>query len=115
MARTKSAHDIAPVIRGAVVRAIKILEDKAKNPRSKGKSLSELIAEGFETNPAVMLNAVARFMPREVKVDANVEHEHRHTVVEVSQITEWIAETLELPEGAGQIESNRDDSLPRPN
>jgi len=113
--RRQSDHDIAPIVRGAVKRAVKILEDKARNPNGKGKSLSELIAIGLEQDTPKMLSALARFMPREVNVAGTVEHYHTHVHVAVPDLIQWVDDILEVEQPGRAQQSLPSDKVSRPN
>jgi hypothetical protein len=62
MARPKGSHDIAPMIRGAFLRAAKSLE-------LKGKPLSTLIERELEERPIETLKALASFNPTQKSID----------------------------------------------
>ena len=64
--RPAGSHDITPEIRGAWKRACLIVEDR-------GKSLSELIADAIEKDVVTALKAIQGFLPRESKVDLQVQ------------------------------------------
>jgi len=61
MARPKGSHDIAPMIRGAFIRAAKALE-------SKGKPLSTIIAQQLEEHPLETLRTMSSFVPKELDI-----------------------------------------------
>ena len=58
----KPRANITPEIRGAWVRAAKIVEQR-------GKGLSELIADAMEKDVISTLRAISAFLPRETKVE----------------------------------------------
>lgn len=62
MPNRKARADITPEVRGAWLRAAKMQENK-------GRGLSELIAEAMEKDVLAALNAIAKFLPRESKVE----------------------------------------------
>ena len=62
MARPKGSHDIAPMIRGAFIRAAKQLE-------AKGKPLSKLIYDHLEDDFLNTLKVIASFCPKEMIAD----------------------------------------------
>lgn len=84
--RPKGSHDIAPMIRGAFIRAVKGLEDD-------GKPLSTLIREQLENNPLATLKAMAAFNPKE----SNVTQRETRDLIEYTdeELTEMIAESRE--------------------
>lgn len=59
--RPKGSHDIAPMIRGAFIRAV-------KGEEADGKPLSSLIREQLENNPLATLKAMAAFKQKELNV-----------------------------------------------
>lgn len=61
---------VVPEIRGAFMRALKILEDK-------GRPLSTILVEQMEEKPLETLAAISRFIPREMLV----EHEAGETIL----------------------------------
>lgn len=63
----KARNDIAPEIRGAFMRACKSLEMR-KNPTS----LTELIEEALRKDVNATLTVMARWVPREMLIDATV-------------------------------------------
>lgn len=83
MARPKNTADIAPMIRGAFIRAAKGLEDD-------GKPLSEVIRQELEQRPLETLRVMASFMPKETKVSGKLEHDHKHTLEQLPKTNEWI-------------------------
>ena len=60
----KARNDITPEIRGAWIRAAKIVEGR-------GRSLSELIADAMEKDIVSAMRAISAFLPRETKADIN--------------------------------------------
>ena len=62
MARGKGHKDVAPQIRGAFKRAVRMLEDD-------GKPLSLLIKEHLESDFVPTLKAISSFCPKELEVD----------------------------------------------
>ena len=62
MANRQRGQQIAPMIRGAFIRAAKGLE-------AKGKPLSTLIAKELEERPLDTLRAIAGFVPKEMLVE----------------------------------------------
>lgn len=69
MARPKGSHDIAPQIRGAFIRAVKGLEDD-------GKPLSAMIREHLESDFLNTLKVIASFVPKEMLIEGQVEHNY---------------------------------------
>ena len=67
MARPKGSHDIAPQVRGAFLRALKLREDR----RNK-KSLSELIDDKLDEDVLGVLKAMAQFVPKEMLLQADI-------------------------------------------
>lgn len=65
MARTKGSHDIAPMIRGAFIRAAKSLE-------AKGKPLSVIIEDSLQDKPLETLKAISSFVPKEMLIEADI-------------------------------------------
>ena len=82
--RPKGSHDIAPMIRGAFIRAVKGLEDD-------GKPLSSLIREQLENNPLATLKAMAAFNPKESNVT-------QREITDVTQLTDAELIARILPE-----------------
>ena len=68
MPRRKNSKDVAPIIRGAFIRAVKALEDK-------GRPLSTVILECLEDNPLETLKAIKGFIPRESNIDLTTDGE----------------------------------------
>ncbi len=57
-------HQLAPVVRGAFVRALDIIQDK------KGKTLPELMYEAINEHGILMvMKSIAPYIERETKVD----------------------------------------------
>lgn len=65
MARPKGTADIAPMIRGAFIRAAKMLEED-------GKPLSLIIKDQLEERPLDTLKAISSFVPKEMLIDADI-------------------------------------------
>ena len=70
--RPDGSKDIAPMIRGAFIRACKVNEQR-------GKGLTGLIADSLVRDPINTIKAMASFNPRQMQMDMNVK-------VEVSEI-----------------------------
>lgn len=104
MARTKSSHDIAPMIRGAFIRAAKGLEDD-------GKPLSSVIRKCLEDNPLATLQAISKFIPREANITGTVAHDHKHTHEQLSETSTWIEQTILGIEASKAEESSQDRPL----
>lgn len=62
MARPKGTADLAPMIRGAAMRALKHNENR-------GKGLTMILAESFVEKPLETLTALAKFNPSQSKLD----------------------------------------------
>ena len=86
--RPKGSHDIAPMIRGAFIRAVKGLEDD-------GKPLSSLIREELENNPLATLKAMAAFNPKESNVT------QRNTADPVDYTDEELMEIIRMSDIGG--------------
>jgi len=83
MARPKGSHDVAPMIRGAFMRAVRMIEEgKSK------KSLSEIIMEQLTEHPLETLRTMASFTPKEVDVTT------RQGITDVSQLNDEELEQL---------------------
>jgi len=65
MPKLKGTPDIAPMIRGAFVRAAKRLERK-------GKSLSEIIEASLEDRPLETLKVIGGFVPKEMLIEKTI-------------------------------------------
>ena len=63
--RPKGSHDIAPMIRGAFIRAAKGLE-------AKGKPLSKIITDQLEEKPLETLKVISSFIPKEMLIEADI-------------------------------------------
>ena len=89
MANKQRGKEIAPLIRGAFIRAVKALEDG-------GKPLSTLIKQQLEERPLETLKAISAFVPKEMLIEADI----------TTQISEMTDDTLkaEIKRLAGQIE-----------
>ncbi len=83
MARPKGAHDVAPMIRGAFIRAVKMIEQGKEK-----KSLSEIIMEQLKEKPLETLRTMASFTPKEVDVTT------RQGITDVSQLNDEELEQL---------------------
>lgn len=62
MARPKGTADLAPMIRGAAMRALKHNENR-------GKGLTDILAQSFVDKPLETLTALAKFNPSQSKLD----------------------------------------------
>lgn len=65
MANLKRGQQIAPMIRGAFIRAAKALEED-------GRPLSDIIREELQTRPLDTLKAIASFVPKEMLIEADI-------------------------------------------
>ena len=63
--RKPRSRDVAPEVRGAFLRACRFLEDD-------GEPLSMLIHRALKEDVNATLHAIARFVPKELMVDAHV-------------------------------------------
>ena len=61
------SHDIASRVRGAFLRAMQINEEDT------GKGLSEIIAEQMIDRPLETLNAISKFVPKEMLIEQTLE------------------------------------------
>jgi len=61
----KGSHDIASTVRGAFLRACKSLEED-------NRPLSTILEEMLREKPADALNAVAKFVPKEMLIETTV-------------------------------------------
>jgi hypothetical protein len=68
MPKRKGSHDVASHVRGAFIRACKSLEDA-------GKPLSTIIEEMLQDDPKAALDAVAKFVPKEMLIEASITQE----------------------------------------
>lgn len=68
MARPKGTADLAPMIRGAAMRAL-------KHNESRGRGLTDILAKSFVDKPLETLTALAKFNPSQVKMDMSVKVE----------------------------------------
>jgi hypothetical protein len=66
--RGERGPDIASVIRGAFIRAVKAREDNA--PTHKKPPLSTVMDGLIDENPIGLLNAIKGFVPKEIDVTA---------------------------------------------
>jgi len=62
MARLARARDVAPTVRGAFLRAIKMLEDD-KRP------LSDILYEALLKDPLPVLAVVSKYVPKEMLIE----------------------------------------------
>jgi hypothetical protein len=62
--RKKGSKDVAPMVRGAFVRAVKALEDG-------GRPLSDIIREQLEKHPLHTLKTISSFVPKELEMTVN--------------------------------------------
>lgn len=83
MARPKGSHDVAPMIRGAFIRAVKMIEDGKEK-----RSLSQIIKEQLEERPLETLRTMASFTPKEVDVTTH------KGITDVSQLNDEQLEQL---------------------
>ena len=65
MANRKGSKQIAPMIRGAFIRAVKALEDG-------GTPLSTIIKQQLEKRPLETLKAISSFVPKEMLIEADI-------------------------------------------
>ncbi len=79
--RPKGSHDVAPMIRGAFMRAARMVEEE-------GKPLSEIIKEQLIDKPLETLRTMASFTPKEVDVTT------RKGVTDVGDLTDPELEQL---------------------
>lgn len=59
--RRRGSKDVAPMVRGAFVRAVKGLEDD-------GRPLSTIIREQLEEHPLHTLKVISSFVPKELEM-----------------------------------------------
>ena len=81
MPKKQGSKDVAPMIRGAFVRAVKALEDK-------GKPLSKIILKELEENPLATLKAISSFCPKELDVT------QRKAITDISELNDEELEQL---------------------
>ena len=93
MPTKRRAKQVAPMIRGAFIRAVKALEDK-------GKPLSEIIMKELESKPLDTLRAISSFVPKELLLEADI-------TTQVSEMTEDVlnAEIRRLVEQSAIVSS----------
>jgi len=65
MANRKGSKQIAPMIRGAFIRAVKALEDG-------GTPLSTIIEKQLKERPLETLKAISAFVPKEMLIEADI-------------------------------------------
>jgi len=65
--RPKGSHDIAPIVRGAFLRACKMVESRDK------RSLAEIMADLLRDDPKACLDAVSKFVPKEMLIEQTTE------------------------------------------
>lgn len=88
----KRQHDIAAAVRGAFLRACKSIEDR-------GEPLSTIFEKMLMDKPADALNAVAKFVPKEMLVETTVlsqldELSDEAIAHEISRLTRESADVL---------------------
>jgi len=97
----RGRHDVAPVVRGAFLRALEQIKEED------GKTFSEIIADWLREDPGAVLNAVSKFTVREKEVSGNIQHDHDHTHIHyaVQEIEGWIAGAIAREEDSGSAPS----------
>ena len=68
MGAKRGAREIAPMIRGAFIRAVKALE-------AGGKPLSTIIMKELEAKPLETLKAISSFVPKEMLIEVGISEE----------------------------------------
>lgn len=101
MANRVRGKQIAPMIRGAFIRAAKQME-------MEGKSLSELIKDELETKPLDTLRVIASFIPKEllVETDVNIKIEDMSDQAidaEIKRLSKEIGYALPAPDQEAEI------------
>jgi hypothetical protein len=70
MSGRRGAVQIAPEIRGAAIRALKIVEESTAGKKYSGMSLSEIFASMIEEGDVLrVIDAVSKFTPKELLME----------------------------------------------
>ena len=73
LARNKGNHDIASQVRGAFIRACASLDQKWSRKLENGNTaLSAILEQMLQEKPLDALNAVSKFVPKEMLVETTV-------------------------------------------
>lgn len=86
---TKGAIDVAPRMRQAFMHGLN------EHCKRQNKSLNDVVADWWEEDWKSAGQLLTRFMPREIAIDAKVEHEHRHRVLAVQRLDEFLTGVTE--------------------
>ena len=90
--RRKAGREVAPLVRGAFIRAVKRLEEG-------GQPLSSIIMRELQHNPIPTLKAISAFLPKEItgKLDHNHAHTHAHVITNGLQESLRFIESFATP------------------
>ena len=75
------------------------------------KSLPEVVSGFWEDDWKAAGQLLTKFLPREIKVDAKHEHDHKHRVLAVQRLDEFL---IGVTEQGGKDASNEGTSKERP-
>lgn len=91
MGARRGGTEIAPMVRGAFIRAVKDLENK-------GKPLSTIIKDQLEKHPLETLKTIGSFIPKEMLIEATIYQELEQLTDEAldAEITRLAAEAGSL-------------------
>lgn len=98
---TGKSMDVAPKMRGAFMQGLVTYCNR------QNKSLPEVMADWWQEDWKAAGQLLTKFMPREVKVDGKVKHDHEHRVMAVSRINEFIIEAQGSSGEGGDLEGTR--------
>ena len=96
----KAKHDIAPAMRANFMKALQIYRKRHN------KTLPEALADWLEEKPIEVINAMSKFAVKESRVEAKVDHQHKHTHESVSETAEWLTDMLRTSEKGKTKESS---------
>lgn len=100
MARTRGSHDIAPKIRWAFLKAMQMSEDE-------GLPIEMIIKNCLKNSPIETLNAISKFVPREMLIEQTLEVtiEQMSDKVIQSEIDRLISQGAALDAARGKAEA----------
>lgn len=99
MARPKGSHDFTPLVRGGLIRALKMLE-------AEGKPISEFIYKALIEDPIGTLQKLSAYAPKETKVSGSIEH--GHTIKGISETVRFIEQVTAQGDDSPLPESGED-------